>query len=71
MIPKTYLPKSELVDWEYYVGTCRNAHVAQWRGTHFKHIRHKFGSDFIEEIKHPEDEAYYDVFYPIRKVERP
>ena len=47
-----------------YVGECRNATLAYWDGEEFLHFRYKWGERFIEEIKHPEDEAHYDVFYP-------
>jgi hypothetical protein len=58
------LPKSELVDGYYYSGHCRNASVARWSDKHqsFFHWREKFGSKFIEEIKHEDDEQKFDVF---------
>lgn len=60
------LSKAELIDGEYYVGKCRNSTVARWDGQlqKFFHWRIKFGHHFIEEIRHPEDEAHFDVFEP-------
>ncbi len=63
---KDFLPKSALIPGEYYVGTCRNAKVARWDGNIFHHWRTKWGSTFIETIKHPEDEEYFDVFFPFQ-----
>lgn len=59
------LPKAALVVGEYYVGLCRNAAVARWDGVVFHHWRRKCGTDFIETIKHPDDEEYFDVFVPV------
>jgi hypothetical protein len=58
------IPKKDLVHGQYYTGTCRNATVARWDAKleKFLHWRKKFGHEYIEEIKHPEDEQYYDVF---------
>lgn len=58
-----HIPKSELVRGIYYKGRCRNATVARWDGERFHHWRTKFGYTFLEEIKCPEDEHHYDVFY--------
>lgn len=65
------IPKADLIDGHYYVGYCRNARIARWFEAEqiFKHWRNKFGSSFIEEIQHPEDEDYYDVFIPVRLVD--
>jgi hypothetical protein len=35
------------------------------------HWRSKFGSTFLEEIKHPEDEQDFDVFVVESKTENP
>lgn len=64
------LPKSKLVRGEYYVGLCANATVARWNGEHFVHWRRKHAIgfpyiDFIETIKHPEDNTKWDVFVPV------
>lgn len=59
------IPKAQLVAGEYYIGRCRNASVARWDGEKFHHWRRKFGSDFIETIKHPEDDDTFDCFVPV------
>lgn len=63
--------KSELVDGQYYVGSCRNASVAMWNasGQYFTYMRQKFGSTFPENIRHPEDDDNYDLFTPFEPVE--
>lgn len=62
----TFLPKSELKDGKYYIGSCRNAKIAVWDADNqlFWYIRYKFGTYFPEEICHPEDDDGYDLFYP-------
>lgn len=64
-LPTSYLKKEHLVKGNYYVGFCRNARIARWDGEKFLHWREKFGRIFVEEIRHPEDEAYFDVFQPV------
>lgn len=70
--PKEYLPKKYLEHGMYYAGVCRNASIARWNGTkqEFVHWRHKFGHEFVETIKHPEDEQHFDVFYPVIRLNR-
>lgn len=68
-----YTPKIAKVDLEhgaYYVGHCRNASEARWDENKqcFIHWRTKFGSKFLEEIKHPEDEKHFDVFVVEKKI---
>ena len=48
----------------YYAGYCRNTSVARWAGDRFVYWRGKFGMTFLEEIFHPEDDHFYDVFEP-------
>ena len=62
-----YLPKSSLINGEYYFGTCRNASCAKWIASEncFKYQRYKFGSYFIDTINHPEDDKGFDLFIPI------
>ena len=64
--PTVFIAKKDLIDGEYYLGSCRNASVARWNSKDelFYHWRTKFGSKFIETIKHPDDEQKYDVFFP-------
>lgn len=67
------IAKKDLVHGTYYTGRCRNASVARWNGElgKFIHWRHKFGHKFLEEICHPEDEQYYDVFVVEAVCENP
>jgi len=70
---RAILPKTELVDGGYYIGRCRNATVARWSAKHaaFFHWREKFGRIFVERIKHPVDEEYFDVFRVVRVLSEP
>jgi hypothetical protein len=65
------LRKEALEHGAYYLGHCRNASVARWHAAAqcFFYRRYKFGSTFIEEIRHPEDERSYDVFLPMARIE--
>jgi hypothetical protein len=58
------IAKADLVHGQYYVGECRNATIARWNGEdeQFYHWRTKFGCQFIETIRCPEDEKEFDVF---------
>ena len=60
------IPKSELVVGETYPGYCRNSSRATWNGKVFQYMRKKFGSEFLEEINHYEDDNGYDVFVPVK-----
>ena len=62
------IPKSELIINKKYNGNCRNASEAVWNGEKFIYKRHKFGTDYIEEINHYEDDDEYDVFVPIEEI---
>lgn len=71
---RDYTPKIAKADLEhgaYYAGRCRNATEARWNADKqcFIHWRTKFGNKFMEEIKHPEDETYYDVFIVEKKID--
>ncbi len=61
-IPK--IAKADLVHGEYYRGRCRNASIARWNAERqrFVHWRTKWSDTFTEEICHPDDEEYFDVF---------
>ncbi|MBK3780402.1 hypothetical protein G3A43_09105 [Paraburkholderia aspalathi] len=65
------LRKEQLVHGQYYAGRCRNAKVARWHAPaqRFVHWRVKFGSRFLERIRHPVDEKFFDVFLPMETVE--
>jgi hypothetical protein len=70
---KGLLRKEELVHGAHYHGTCRNARIARWhegKGK-FVHVRHKYGSAFLEGIRHPVDEKNFDVFLPVEMIQSP
>ena len=64
------IPKSELIVGHTYCGHCRNASKATWNGKVFQYMRRKFGSEFLEEINHYEDDNNdgIDVFVPIKEI---
>lgn len=62
------IPKKDLKPGTYYRGRCRNTQVALWDGKVFRYIRNKFNQYFIELIKHPDDEDFWDVFVPIEEI---
>lgn len=66
-----FLPKAELEHGEYYEGGCRNAAVARWNADtqKFYYRRHKFGTSFIEEIHHADDDNVFDVFNAVKKID--
>jgi hypothetical protein len=68
-----HLPKEELAHGFYYKGRCRNATVARWNGEEeqFYHWRTKFNYTYIETIKCPEDENFFDVFYATEWIDPP
>lgn len=69
---RPYLPKSDLVDGTWYFGHCRNSTQARWNAEkqRFEYVRTKFFYKFVEEISHPEDEKYYDVFYAQKAISK-
>lgn len=62
------LSRSSLIAGDYYIGMCRNASVARWDGQQFHHWRRKWGKDFIEQIKHPDDDQVFDCFVPVARA---
>jgi len=62
------LAKEALKIGAYYCGHCRNSSLARWTGDRFVYWRGKFGMTFLEEIFHPEDDPFYDVFEPYYEV---
>lgn len=64
------LKKSELEDQAWYLGSCRNSSKAKWHADRerFEYERHKFGSSFMEDIVHPEDDEGSDIFVPVKKI---
>lgn len=63
------IPKSEMVEGCTYVGACRNASFATWKGEYFEYERYKFGIRFKEKINHFQDDDGYDVFVPVKKID--
>ena len=70
--PGTFVSKADLEHGAYYIGECRNASMARWNAERqlFFHWRSKFGHRFVETIKAPEDELYWDVFVAREKLEK-
>lgn len=64
------IPKSQLEVGVTYIGSCRNASEAVWLGDKFEYQRYKFGYTFPEKINHFEDDNGYDLFVPIKKLEK-
>ena len=62
------IPKNKLVVGQEYIGNCRNATKAIWKGEYFVYLRYKFGDEFYEKINHYEDDDGYDVFVPIEVI---
>ena len=60
------IPKSELEVGRFYYGECRNSDFAMWDGEKFWYSRYKFGSTYMEGIRHYEDDDGYDVFVPFK-----
>lgn len=64
------IPKKDLIVGQEYIGDCRNASKATWKGDHFTYRRQKFGTEFDEDINHFEDDDGYDLFVPIGIAEK-
>ena len=60
------IPKTQLEIGKTYIGHCRNASEAIWKGDYFTYKRYKFGDTFEEDINHFEDDDGYDLFVPIK-----
>jgi hypothetical protein len=62
--------KESLEHGKYYGGHCRNASIARWHAGKqiFIHWRKKFNARFLEAIKHPVDEANFDVYIAVEEV---
>ena len=67
------IAKKDLIHGAYYSGQCRNANEARWNADKqiFVHWRTKFNETFLEEIKHPEDDKFFDVFVVTEILEQP
>ena len=68
-----YIPKTEMKDYRWYHGICRNTKLAMWNPEigKFIHLRNKFNQWFKEEIEHFDDvkEIRLDGFVPVKEVE--
>ena len=64
------IPKDQLEVGATYLGECRNADEAVWNGEKFIYQRHKFGYTYDETINHFQDDDGYDLFVPIRKLDK-
>lgn len=62
------IPKSELKSHTVYLGGCRNSSEAEWDGEKFIYCRHKWGTEYIDDVQHFEDgiDNTEDVFIPIK-----
>lgn len=60
----------KLEDGCTYYGHCRNASEAVWNGHKFTYMRTKWGYTYPEDINHFQDDDGYDVFVPIKKIEK-
>jgi hypothetical protein len=67
------IAKKDLEHGSYYKGRCRNANEARWNANtnKFVHWRTKFNNTYLEEIRHPEDDKVFDVFFVEEKIETP
>lgn len=68
--PPEHIPLQDLKHGAYYRGRCRNATVARWNAENqiFVYWRTKFSFRFLEEIKPPELDDVYDVFYAVEEI---
>ena len=62
------IPKKSLIVGGKYIGSCRNSSEAVWNGSKFTYMRHKWGTNYDEEINHFEDDDGFDLFVPIKQV---
>lgn len=66
-----YPSVDQLEDRKVYKGSCRNARKAMWLADFqkFVYVRKKFGSFFLEEINHPENDDGFDLFVPTLEID--
>lgn len=60
------IPLNKLEVDKTYIGCCRNANEAVWKGEYFIYQRYKFGLTFPEKINHFQNDNGYDVFVPFK-----
>lgn len=65
---KGIIRKDDLIKNCYYMGDCRNTTVALWNGFEFVYMRTKFKTEFVETIKHIEDDNGFDLFLPFKEL---
>ena len=58
----------DLIIGKEYLGSCRNSERAIWNGKCFEYERYKWGTTYIDEINHFEDDDGYDLFVPIKEI---
>jgi hypothetical protein len=63
------IPLNKLEVGKTYVGFCRNAGEAVWKGDKFVYKRYKWGNTYNEEINHFQNDDGYDVFVPVKVKE--
>lgn len=64
------IPKDSLVTGAEYEGACRNASTAVWNGKEFEYKRFKWGTWQDDTINHFEDDDGYDLFVPLKKLNK-
>lgn len=64
------IPKDRLEDGILYYGEHRRTHFAKWNAKEnkFEYRRFKFGTFFIDDCKHFQDDDNFALFVPIRKA---
>lgn len=64
------IPKTDLVDQQWYIGKFRNTNIALWdkQNDEFKYRRNKFGKYFWDQCKHFQDDDGYALFVPVREA---
>lgn len=70
LIQRGAIAKKDLVVGGVYEGSCRNTNRAIWDGKHFVYFRSKFGYRFIDSLNHFEDDNGFDLFVPIKFIEK-
>ena len=71
---RTILPRSALVHGRYYVGRCGHGTIGRWNAEtgEFNYWREKGEAfTYVDTAPHPEDEAWMDVFNPVRELLNP
>lgn len=66
LIESGAIPLNELEVGKTYVGFCRNASEAIWKGNKFVYKRTKWGNTYDEEINHFQNDDGFDVFVPVK-----